>query len=812
MDAGLSEGGLVVVSLLMKRASFFSFILSAGSLFAADGQLAQVSLKPFAPPPPALTGPTEPDKPMESKPPKLSKATNSKLLLSQVGIKLTDAQKAFLEENRFVLIGLEGTRLATVFEAPPKPGQKDEDGNEVRDNRATPDEMLAAFDLIDTDPTDAWSRNPGQAKLITPDLALHAFHRYFSHALEFIEKRQLRARLESFLERGMKSAANLQKGAPPKAAARLEILEAQLAAAWCVLGRETAPPKKEDEGEMDPEVKKQMERAHPPTDSRTVTERLAAMAKRFSKGTAALLRNDVNQIMKAEPADAESSRGLFSEYDVSKKSDYTQFRPRSHYTKTEELRGYFRAMMYLGRSGYALNPAMGPPTLGLSDSLLMLLVLSKPDKEGRRAVDEWCSLMEITGFFAGPSDDLTFIELRNWVKDTLGQDSLELSDVFNDKKLAKLKAALGGLRLPQIISDGRGRTQTAADLRPEFRVFGQRFSYDAWILNRFMTENLSMPTGLFVPAAFGDDEAEEYSQQYIRDRFPVAGEMLEDFAKTLARLRMELVKTPDTVWFGSMAGKQLNAVSMLAGHRNANYPAFMNSPAFAAKNIESILGHWTEIKHDTVLYGKQSYAELGEGGTVDKRPLPELPKGFVQPDVAFWREMERLAIFTREGIKAHQLLPELEDEEFGTLAGFVKDMRFCREMAEKEIRGEKLTDREHEQIWSFSLTAMDEPVDYAEAPNADRGKVAIITDVHTDAYSHQVLQEALGRPCIMIALVGNENTPRLVAGMAYQHFEYVGPLDKRATDEEWRAKVYADKPQLPERAKWAVPVFPAQAE
>jgi hypothetical protein len=107
---------------------------------------------------------------------------------------------------------------------------------------------------------------------------------------------------------------------------------------------------------------------------------------------------------------------------------------------------------------------------------------------------------------------------------------------------------------------------------------------------------------------------------------------------------------------------------------------------------------------------------------------------------------------------------------------------------------------------------MEQPLDQNGIPDAERGKSALITDVHTDAYSNQVLQEALGRPCVLIALVGNENTPRLVTGMAYQHFEFTGPQDQRATDEEWRAKVYAAKPELPPRAKWALPVFPAKAD
>lgn len=770
----------------------------------AEVTLPKIELKAFSAPPKVITGPSDPEKPMEAKAPTLDRAANMKSLIAQLGVLLTEEQRKHLEEHRFVLLSVTDTRLETIFEAPKN--EKDEDGKPLPDFRSTPDEMLAAFDRIAEDSSDPWSRSPGQAKFITADLAMHAYHRFFSQALEFIEQRQLRARLEDVLEKAMASARELKKNAPAEARARLEIVEAQFAAAWCVLGRETPGGRVEEES--DPEIRREMKRANPPTDPRTVTERLADQTKEFSPEVAARLKAEVAQIMSTEPT---GTAGLFSEYDPSKTPDYSQFRPRSHYTKSEELKGYFRAMMFLGRNGYALNPESGPLALGLTDSLLVAMALSKADAEGRRALDGWRELMEITGFFAGQSDDLTFIELREWLAAKLGRDAFTPADAVNAEVLAKLKAAINELRTPQIVSDERGRERRVGDLRPEFRIFGQRFSFDAWVLNKFITDKLTMPTGLFIPAAFGDVASEVYAKDFIKKRFEPADEQMAVFEKTLAELRGKLTQVPDELWFGSMAGQQLHAIATLAGRRNENYPAFMRGPEYAKKDIESMLGHWTEIKHDTVLYAKQSYAELGEGGDGDK-PLPPMPRGLVQPDVKFWREMERLAEFTQKGFVKHTLLPGMENDEWAPLNRFHQDMQFCRKTAEKEVRGIPLTKDDLEKIWEFSLTYMETPLDMGGIPDAERGKSALITDVHTDAYHNEVLQEALGRPCVLIALVANENAPRLVAGMACQHFEFVGPQDKRATDEEWRAKVYATKPELPPRAKWASPVFPAKKD
>jgi hypothetical protein len=146
----------------MKTVSALLSVLGVVSLAAEPVSWPKILLAPFSPPPAAITGPSEPEKPMEAKAPSLDKAANMKSLLNQLGVLLTAEQRKHLEQHRFVLLSVTGTRLETVFEPPSK--EKDEDGNVMPDYRSTPDEMLTAFDHITEEPSEPWSRTPAARK------------------------------------------------------------------------------------------------------------------------------------------------------------------------------------------------------------------------------------------------------------------------------------------------------------------------------------------------------------------------------------------------------------------------------------------------------------------------------------------------------------------------------------------------------------------------------------------------------------------------------------------------------------------------
>jgi hypothetical protein len=494
---------------------------------------------------------------------------------------------------------------------------------------------------------------------------------------------------------------------------------------------------------------------------------------------------------------------LYACYDPTKPTDYSQFIVRSHYTKTEELRGWFRAMMFLGLRGQILD-AKNP--LGLTDALVLAQVLARQPATGPRPLDLWRPLMEITTFFAGASDDLDYPAFRQWVADTLGTTDLKLSSATQPATLAKLTAALNQLPPPKIVSGPHLSLVSPAADPPSFRIFGQRFSPDAWVFSALTRgsplEAPSMPSGLFVTAAFGDSLSLEQSLKLVEPAH------LELFEKRMGECRAELAGRPDAAWFGSMAAAQLHAATRLSGPRGGNYPYFMRTRPFAAKNAETMLGSWTELKHDTVLYAKQAYAEYGDGGGWQTPPQPPVTRTLVQPDVAFWRALERLVVFADAGMAKHHLIPDA-GEEYSRLGRFLKDTRLCRRIAEKEIADREITRKEYDELMGLSLSYMDEPVGDSQQSTDDRWQTALVTDVFSNAISEQALHEALGRPCVMLALVGDKPNTRIVTGLAYRHYEFARAMDARMTDEEWRRQVYQPNPKLPPRAGWATPVFAA---
>ena len=68
----------------------------------------------------------------------------------------------------------------------------------------------------------------------------------------------------------------------------------------------------------------------------------------------------------------------------------------------------------------------------------------------------------------------------------------------------------------------------------------------------------------------------------------------------------------------------------------------------------------------------------------------------------------------------------------------------------------------------------------------------------------------------MLVLVGNDKSPRLTVGLAYNHYEIIAPYGLRLTDEMWRKLVYsgrddqatAPKSKLPPKNFWYDPLRP----
>ena len=718
----------------------------------------------------------------------LDRALNYKQVMAFVGVRLTPGQKKFLNEHRFLLIPKGTTRFK---------GQV----NLGREGFHY-DEMLGLFDLL-TGNTDPVLRKPENCRFVNPDVMLHAFHKYLENSLEYLEKTELAETLRRFLTNLQAKALDYQAAASGPLAEHYELIAAQLTVPLVILENAHWPSPKELEAIASWPPKA------PLTDDGDTLENGLKILDRFKGEFSEPMFNRMAAELRLIYAARDLAPSpLYGQYAKDRPADYTQFTPRSHYVKSSVLRSYFRAMIYLGRNGYLLKDN------GLSDALLVTLLLASPGPDGQPLLKDWQRIMEITGFFAGKSDDISYPEWRNFLVKVLGTEKLAAGEALNPATLAKISQRLGELQGPRILSEViidpsvfAATKEQLLEATKSMRLFGQRFTFDGWIFSRLTTGQEktpvrlpSMPSALFIPAALGDKAALGFADQYLQNLSPpFSPEETAGFNGRLQEVTADLGKIKDPEWFSSMGGAWLKLLGTLTSSYGRGYPLYMQDRLFPVKQVESFLGSYTELKHDTLLYAKQNYAEMGGGG--EEGTPPPVPRGFVEPNLPFWETLGRLVAYVEAGYRNYGIFKG-ELEEYGRLNRFKEDVAFYASLAEKELQGDLLTEEEYEKLRINPLSYMAEPQDINVILEEKDMRAGLIADVHTDALQGQIQYEATGEPYIMLVLLGNEGVVRLAVGVAFNHYEFAGPLDTRYRDADWQGRVYEHRGGLPEKNFW----------
>ena len=192
----------------------------------------------------------------------------------------------------------------------------------------------------------------------------------------------------------------------------------------------------------------------------------------------------------------------------------------------------------------------------------------------------------------------------------------------------------------------------------------------------------------------------------------------------------DLGKIKDPEWFSSVGSAWLKLLGTLTSAYGPGYPLYMQDQLFPVKQVESFLGSYTELKHDTLLYAKQNYAEMGGGG--DEGTPPPVPKGFVEPNLPFWQNLGRLVAYVEAGFRKYGLFKD-DLEKYGHLNRFKGAVAFYASLAAKELQGAPLTEEEYEKLRTKSLSYMAEPRDKNVILEEKDKRAGLIADLHTDA-------------------------------------------------------------------------------
>lgn len=485
-------------------------------------------------------------------------------------------------------------------------------------------------------------------------------------------------------------------------------------------------------------------------------------------------------------------------FGVKREVDFSQFTPRGHYTQSEELKRYFRAMMWLGRIDFRMIETKPDGTQVFRrrqfDAAATAVLLMKGTPAETHA--------EIDGVlqeFVGESDYMVVSQM------------VELLDALGVTDLASLAAVSDDTVVMALADGGYGEQRIASHiirrekpldgeplpLNRSFAIFGQRYAVDSHVFSNVVfdrTKSLRMmPDPLDV--AFGA-LANDQASMLLDDDLTAYG-----YQENLAQSRIMVDAHGDDYWqenlYTSWLGS-LRTLSTRAGDESVareGLPAVAKTEAWGRRLLNTQLASWAQLRHDTILYVKQSYT----GGI-----SCEFPDGYVDPYPAFFAQLKAYAeralevAATVDTLGASQLSDQMTD--------YFQQMRdvmaILQEMAEYERAGTPFT-QAHLDFINDAVVSQSEGCGW---PTAYMGWYArllfdmypesdpTIADVHTQptdesgATVGRVLHVGTGDARFMVVTVDTCAGPRAYAGLASSYYEVVTENFERLTDEVWAGR------------------------
>jgi len=219
------------------------------------------------------------------------------------------------------------------------------------------------------------------------------------------------------------------------------------------------------------------------------------------------------------------------------------------------------------------------------------------------------------------------------------------------------------------------------------------------------------------------------------------------------------------------------------------YPTFMQTDAWKDKELTTSLASWAELRHDTILYAKQSYTMMETGFMpTEERPVV----GYVEPVPEFYNRLLALTRMTNSGLSEMEVLDRTAKRRLDSLESILERLV---DISTMELENQELSQDDYDFIENFGDSLNNVIADVDDKAK----KTTIIADVHTDGNTGQVLEEGVGYvDLIVVAYRLPDGRVLIGAGPVMSYYEFKHPMGDRLTDEAWRELLATNPPMKPE--------------
>ena len=384
-------------------------------------------------------------------------------------------------------------------------------------------------------------------------------------------------------------------------------------------------------------------------------------------------------------------------------------------------------------------------------------------------------------------DDVNIFDLRKFVQDNNLLTDQDVIIKFNKS----LQNKLLNLKEQKIISTSYTTKTIWAKTEKQahkdtvwFVFFWEKFTIDSWLIDKLTSweaewkKKPSITTALVIPYILNNNSiAGKLTKLWLREN-EKEGKINKSQANLYLWIAKFLINKVQYFNFSKNIYSQwLNTLNYVFVKITGNKPYWLRDGLYKLRKMLTYMWSYTELKHDTLLYVKQTYAELWWWGgdeclEVDPPALP-VPKWYVEPNIDLLDQLIKLSDETNKIMKS------------GKFVAFEQKLKFLRKIALDEIKNKKISDDDFEKLRLINFINILKPNKAYRNILERESRWAIIWDI-ANSWNFGSLYEALWRPALILMMIKDINGSRVVLWPVYTHYEFYKKW-KRYTDEDWQA-------------------------
>lgn len=449
----------------------------------------------------------------------------------------------------------------------------------------------------------------------------------------------------------------------------------------------------------------------------------------------------------AEVAAVRAAAGIQPSKLMRQTLDYSQFKPRGKYTRSDALKNYFAASRYANTVLFfaADSKSTGVAPADADFLTRQALLLAKAIHSTPELAKQYAALTTALDYLFGKPDDLTVEDLKPH---------------FENADAVAVRTALLGLHKHPAIYSGvvdlskLEPKRTPAEVLTGWRLLPSRFSPDAAAFQELVFPNLQ---GKFTGSAAAFTAGEVNGKKV--KTFPRGLEVFALLDVPSAAAKLKAGNDQAYEGYGEAAKKASARIKTESGLSSAQLAALAKwaTAADSPRRLNTALSAWTWQRYASLLYAKQSTTLSPKSIQLTK----DRSIAYIEPATELYEELSKLAT---------QVSKTTGDQP---LQMFAAELTRCAGLAKKA---------DPKKPFDGADAAYLNELDRKLQSLTGRPDLPIVADVHTDLNSQQILEEGLARPTIATHTAGDA----ALRGALFTYVEFKQPLQKRLTDEEWQ--------------------------